>query len=96
MATISSGASHRYNALGDRTLSVGVLYATEVKFGSCAHYIGTGGGAHCPLIKGITPDQGMRGGLGPLWPSPLEINSNNISLLVFPASLVHRRMPPPR
>jgi hypothetical protein len=28
------------------------------------------------LIEGIAPDQGMGGGLGPLWPCPLEINSN--------------------
>jgi hypothetical protein len=31
-----------------------------------AHYIGTGGEAHCPLIEGIAPDQSMGGGFGPL------------------------------
>jgi hypothetical protein len=47
-----------------------------MNLGSRAHYIGAGDGDHCPLIEGIAPDQDMEGGLGPLWPSSLEINSN--------------------
>jgi hypothetical protein len=39
--------------------------------------------AHYPLIKGIAPDQGMGGGFGPLWPNPLEINSNNYVISLF-------------
>jgi hypothetical protein len=54
---------------------VGILYAVETNFGSRANYIGASGGAHCPLIEGIAPDQGMGGGLGSLLPNPLEINS---------------------
>jgi hypothetical protein len=33
---------------------VGVLYTIDANFGSRAHYIGAGGGIHCPLIKGLS------------------------------------------
>jgi hypothetical protein len=51
-------------------------FLAGVNLSSCVHYIGADGEAHCPLIEGIAPDLGMGGGLGPLWPSPLKINSN--------------------
>jgi hypothetical protein len=44
-----TAASHRYGAIGDRTLCVGVLYAAGMNFGSHTHYIGAGGGAHYPF-----------------------------------------------
>jgi ABC-type cobalt transport system substrate-binding protein len=71
-----SSASHHYNIIGDRILCIGVLHAAETNFDSRAHYIGADGGAHCTLIEEIAPDQGMGGGFDPLWPNPLEINSN--------------------
>jgi hypothetical protein len=74
------GASHCYDTIGDQTLCVDVLILPEVNHGLRAHYIGTSGGAHCPFIEGIAPDQGTRGGLGPLWPRPLEISSNRFVL----------------
>jgi hypothetical protein len=49
---------------------------TEVNFGSCAHYIG--GGAHCPLIKGLPPIRAWGGGLGHFDQAHLEINSNTL------------------
>jgi hypothetical protein len=48
-----------------------------VNFGSCAHYIGTGGGARCPLIKRLPPIRAWGGGLGHFDQPHLEINSNN-------------------
>jgi hypothetical protein len=75
---MDSHASHRYGAIGDRTLCVGVLYAAGVKVGSLAHYIGASSGAHCPLIEEIGPDQDRNVDLVPCGPSALEINSNNM------------------
>jgi hypothetical protein len=46
-------------------------FCHSVNVGSVAHYIGAGGGAHCPLIEGIAPDH-QEGGLGPLWPKPIR------------------------
>jgi hypothetical protein len=51
---VHSGASHYYCSIGDQSLCV--LFLVEVNHGSHAHYIGTGGGAHCQLIEGIDPD----------------------------------------
>jgi hypothetical protein len=51
-----------------------------VNVGSRAHYIDAGGGACCPLIEGIAPDQGGELDLVPCGPSPLEINSNILPL----------------
>jgi hypothetical protein len=48
--------------------------------GSHAHYIDAGGGARCPLIKGIAPNQDGELDLVPCGPSLLEINSNILSL----------------
>jgi hypothetical protein len=47
---------------------------------SHAYYIDVGGGAHCPLIEGIAPDQGGELDLVPCGLSPLEINSNILPL----------------
>jgi hypothetical protein len=82
-----SGASHRCNAIGDQTLYVGVLYAIDVNVGSRAHYIGAGGGTHCPLFESIAPDQGREVDLVPCGPSPLEINSNIWKVLSAPPYL---------
>jgi hypothetical protein len=57
---------HPTSIIEDRKLCVCVLILVGVNLSSRAHYIGTGGGAHCPLIEGIIPDQSMRGGLNPL------------------------------
>jgi hypothetical protein len=51
-----------------------------VNVDSRAHYIGAGGGAHCPLIEWIAPDQGGEFDLVPCGPSPLNINSNILPL----------------
>jgi hypothetical protein len=77
---MGSGASHLYSAVGDQNICVDVLILAKVNLSSRAHYIGVGGGSHYPLIEGIAPNQGMGSGLGPLWPSPLEINSNILHL----------------
>jgi hypothetical protein len=65
-----SNTFHRYGAIGDQTLYVGVLYAAGVNVDSLTYYIGAGGGAHCPLLRGL-PRSGQEGGLGPLWPKPI-------------------------
>jgi hypothetical protein len=51
-----SDASHRYGAIGDRTLCVGVLYAAGVNVDSLTHR---------PLIERIARSR-QEGGLGPL------------------------------
>jgi hypothetical protein len=73
---VSSDASHRYDTIGDRALYI--LCLAEVNLGSRVHYIGTDDEVQYLLIEGNASDQGMEGGLGPLWPSPLKINSNTI------------------
>jgi hypothetical protein len=45
-----SGASHRYGAIANQTLSISVPFLVVVNFGSRALHIGARGGAHCPLI----------------------------------------------
>jgi hypothetical protein len=50
---------------------------TEVNFGSCAHYIGVDGEAHCPLIKGLPPIRAWRDGLDHFDQTDLKINTNN-------------------
>jgi hypothetical protein len=52
----------------------------EANFGSRAHYIGAGSGAHCPLIKGLLPIRTWGGGLGHFDQAHLEINSNILPL----------------
>jgi hypothetical protein len=49
-----------------------------MNFGSCALSYRRCSGAHCPLIEETAPDHGMRRWTWSLWPSPLEINSNNV------------------
>jgi hypothetical protein len=73
---VGSDASHRYDIIGDRALYI--LCLAEVYLGSRVHYIGTDDEVQYLLIEGNASDQGMGGGLGPLWPSPLKINSNTI------------------
>jgi hypothetical protein len=53
-----NGASRRCDALGDRAICLCIL-SQAVNFGSRALLIGAGNGAHCPLIKGIAPNQDM-------------------------------------
>jgi hypothetical protein len=51
-----------------------------VNFGSCALSYRRCGGAHCPLIEEIAPDQDEELDLVPCGPSLLEINSNILPL----------------
>jgi hypothetical protein len=69
-----SGASHRCNAIWDRTICVGVLYATGMNVGSRTHYIDAGSKVQCPLIEGIALHREVD--LVLCDPSSLEINSN--------------------
>jgi hypothetical protein len=61
---------------GSDPLNSVLFFWLGVNVGSRAHYIGTGGGAHCPLIEGIAPDQDREVDLVPCGSSLLEINSN--------------------
>jgi hypothetical protein len=64
-----------------------VFTSSTANFGSRAlsyrHY----GGAHCPLIEEITPDQGEELNLVPCGPSLLEINSNILLLNLYESIL---------
>jgi hypothetical protein len=51
----------------DQILYVGVLILAGVNLGLRAHYIDAGGGIHHPLVERIALNQGMGGGLGPLF-----------------------------
>jgi hypothetical protein len=53
-------------ALGDQTLSIGVLSLRLANFDLRALFIGDDGGTHCPLIEGLPPIRTWGGGLGPL------------------------------
>jgi hypothetical protein len=43
-----------------------------VNLDSRDHYIDAGGGAHCPLIEEIAPDQGMKSGLWSVVAKPIR------------------------
>jgi hypothetical protein len=64
-----------------------------VNVGSHAHYIDADGGAHCPLIEGIAPDQDGELDLVPCGPSPLEFNSNILSLDLY-ISILNLKLKP--
>jgi hypothetical protein len=75
-----------------------VLFLVGVNLGSRAHYIGFGGGAYCPLIEGVAPDQGMGCRLGPLVAKPIEDQlqqcrwGNQRALTPSHASIVFQRL----
>jgi hypothetical protein len=56
------------------------VFYLGVNLGSRVHYIGADGGAYCPLIERIVPNQGREVDLVPCSPSPLEINFSILPL----------------
>jgi hypothetical protein len=63
----------------------------DANFDSRVHYLGGGGGAHCPLIKGVPPIRAWGGGVGHFDQAHLEINSN-ILHLNFHGSILNSKL----